>query len=321
MAKLSSIVKSCLTVNRIQRVEVPHDVHKLLPSPIDTELEINKMLNEDERILILWRLANKASLGIKNIEMLSHEWQDTINNVQVSLQNELNISEVNIYTLLLIAPESGWTRPPHSDAEMLIIVQLFGKKYWNIYNQIGEPGISYGLKDLNSARSFGDYLCAGNLLTVPKRFIHHANCYDKTMCIALTIGVGLSKLSTRESKKVHISLEEPLSPTNKLPQQYKELVSKGFSLIPCQSEEHSLIYQKLKHIAMHFQIDQQGEYTQSSLQNSPKDWEHSISIIYINELPIGYFNRSTRLVYIRPLLASKWLFEMVENEIKLPCYD
>jgi hypothetical protein len=321
MAELGEIVKSCLSNNKIETVAIPDKINRALPSALETEIGINNKLSEDEKTFILWRLSNNASLGIKNIEFLSLQWRYFIDSLQRLLQIELNTSKVNIYSLLLIAPESGWTRPPHSDAEMLIIMQLFGKKYWNIYNQIGRDGIAYSMQTLKSAKSFGGYLCAGNLLTVPKSFIHHANCHDKTMCIGLTIGVDLSKSIKQKQTDVIISLEETLSPMNKQPQEYQQLISKRFHLVNCEAKEHSLVYQKLKTIVLRFEVNRCKGYNQSNLQSAPKNIEKQILFLYINELPIGYVDISNKLVYIRPLFATQWIIDMIEDELKSQKYE
>ena len=121
--------------------------------------------------------------------------------------------------VVFLTPQNSVALEPHSDPEDLFIFQLEGQKQWHLFGD--KPDISaYGSK-LSSVPecTMSLTLNPGDVLYIPRGFIHHANT-EQSHSLALTLGFKLTSIAKWIKSQIDSVLEDntelyqPLSEKN-----------------------------------------------------------------------------------------------------------
>eukprot|EP00656_Telonema_subtile_P025963 TRINITY_DN27983_c0_g1_i1.p1 TRINITY_DN27983_c0_g1~~TRINITY_DN27983_c0_g1_i1.p1 ORF type:complete len:159 (+),score=14.21 TRINITY_DN27983_c0_g1_i1:326-802(+) len=90
---------------------------------------------------------------------------------------------------MYLTPAGSQTAPPHTDDRDVLIVQVFGRKHWRVWDnpvplcykdeQLGKSQPSLRAEDLGEP-SISDTLEQGDVLYMPRGFLHEATTSDTT---------------------------------------------------------------------------------------------------------------------------------------------
>lgn len=182
-----------------------------------SEYTDNGLINPDK---VLFHHKKGATIILRSIE----QWSPSIASIRIEVEKLLGFEvQVNVY----LTPPNNKSTPPHWDTHDLFVLQLFGKKTWNIYDgerslpienerfRVGED------KVIKTGEKFT--LKAGDTLFLPRGVIHEpiADSYS----IHLSLGIKsirwldvFQKVLQVEGLKNGSFLRETLNINNMKPQ-------------------------------------------------------------------------------------------------------
>ena len=97
----------------------------------------------------------------------------------------------------------------HADDRDVFVLQLFGTKSWRVYpnppifhpyahEQVGKNGLPVPLENvLNATPVIERVLNPGDVLYMPRGWVHEASCHAETESLHVTFAVGTAESSTR----------------------------------------------------------------------------------------------------------------------------
>lgn len=160
------------------------------PSPPErwTYTAVKVSNNFSQRIIDLNKLLKLFSEGATIIINGSENAFSSLIGLRRALEDELKcFVQANVY----ITPPDSQGFNPHFDAHNVFILQIYGRKCWNIYDSPFEmPVRTESVKEMNYAGrepSEQINLSAGDLLYIPRGVVHSARA-ERTSSIHVTIG-------------------------------------------------------------------------------------------------------------------------------------
>ncbi|CAE6971452.1 unnamed protein product [Symbiodinium sp. CCMP2592] len=105
----------------------------------------------------------------------------------------------SLYANCYVTPQRSQAAPPHADDRDVIVFQLEGTKHWKIYGeapiympypseQVGKNGLEVPAELLDSKPDFQQTLKVGDVLYVPRGFVHEATTQNEAS-LHLTVAV------------------------------------------------------------------------------------------------------------------------------------
>eukprot|EP00658_Telonema_sp_P-2_P069942 TRINITY_DN5947_c0_g1_i3.p1 TRINITY_DN5947_c0_g1~~TRINITY_DN5947_c0_g1_i3.p1 ORF type:complete len:468 (-),score=126.60 TRINITY_DN5947_c0_g1_i3:430-1833(-) len=95
----------------------------------------------------------------------------------------------HVYANMYLTPAGSQTAPPHTDDRDVLIIQVFGRKHWKVWNaplpgcykeeQLGKGQPPLRAEDLGEP-SISDTLEQGDVLYMPRGYLHEATTSDTT---------------------------------------------------------------------------------------------------------------------------------------------
>lgn len=147
------------------------------------------------------------------------------------LCQDLQKSFPHAYANCYLTPPSSQAVPPHADDRDVFIVQLVGRKNWEVYEtvpilypypheQVGKEGLPVPKQVLEGPRALAVTLEPGDVLYMPRGAVHQAHCSD-SMSFHITVALatydwtlaGLISIATRASMMEMENLRKSIAPT------------------------------------------------------------------------------------------------------------
>ena len=100
-----------------------------------------------------------------------------------------------------MTPPKSQTAPPHADDRDVLVFQLVGHKHWKIYGevpipypytneQVGKDSMEVPSAVLNGPLVFDDCLHPGDVMYLPRGFVHQAQSTDDSLSFHITVAIA-----------------------------------------------------------------------------------------------------------------------------------
>lgn len=141
--------------------------------------------------------ANLAQAFLKGNSLVWNH-ADTLTAPLASLCNDLQKSFPHAYANVYLTPPDSQTAPPHSDDRDVWVIQLYGEKEWTVYRnipiaypypheQVGKDDRLPVPEEVLNGPSFNLTLKKGNVLYMPRGYVHEAHSTQHTSSLHATI--------------------------------------------------------------------------------------------------------------------------------------
>jgi len=126
---------------------------------------------------------------------------DTLNGFIARLCQDLQKSFPHAYANAYVTPPSSKAVPPHADDRDVLVIQVIGKKKWKVYGrvpipfpypneQVGKEGMPIPPSVFAGPLLVDDVLRAGDVLYMPRGFIHEAKTQKDDLSFHITIALA-----------------------------------------------------------------------------------------------------------------------------------
>lgn len=126
---------------------------------------------------------------------------DTLNGYIARLCQDLQRSFPHAYANAYVTPPASKAVPPHADDRDVLVIQVLGQKHWKVYEnvpipfpypheQVGKEGMPIPPSVLAGPCLFDGVLNEGDVLYMPRGFVHEANTQDNDLSFHVTVALA-----------------------------------------------------------------------------------------------------------------------------------
>lgn len=126
---------------------------------------------------------------------------DTLNGYIARLCQDLQRSFPHAYANAYVTPPASKAVPPHADDRDVLVIQVVGQKHWKVYEnvpipfpyppeQVGKEGLPIPPSVLAGPCLFDGVLNEGDVLYMPRGFVHEANTQDSDLSFHVTVALA-----------------------------------------------------------------------------------------------------------------------------------
>jgi hypothetical protein len=174
--------------------------------------------------------------------------------------NDIQESFPHAYANCYLTPPNSQAVPAHADDRDVLVVQLVGSKNWQVYQsmpvpypypheQVGKDGIPVPPQVLEGPLSVSTTLQPGDVLYMPRGFVHQAQCSDSLsfhMTIALATHdwtlAGTMTMATKSILSSVVEYRKSILPTRDMePSQLQAQIDEAFARVKSEVTAESIL--------------------------------------------------------------------------------